>query len=540
VSTDPQAQRRWRAACPNCGAPVEFASAASASAVCGFCRSTLVRDGETLSRIGQSAEVFEDYSPLQLGATGRWMGAGFAVVGRLQRQAAGGNWNEWHLLFDSGGGTPRVAWLGEDNGSFVLSLEAPLDPAPPPPGQLRIGGPLTLAGQLWQVAAIVQATLAAAQGELPRPPATGRADTIVELRNAQGEVGTLEFGGPGPVWSVGRAVALADLALQGLRVTATGESVAEAGIQGRAFNCPSCGASLTPKLAQSKSLVCGQCSAVVDVPEGEAKALGYTAQSPAAEPPIPLGRMGRLSLDGQSPAGAWQVVGYQERCDLPEAGSDDEQSFWREYLLFNRLEGFAFLVDTREGWSLVRPLTGAPAQGPGGGAVWQGRSYALRWRYAARVTHVLGEFYWPVRLADVAQVADYASVDGQGLLSAERTADELVWSGGRTLDADSVRKAFGLGDASRAPLARDASAFQSGGASLLRNIVIALFVIVVLFSLLRAFSADDCQQYKDSFGADSAEYRQCRANGNRVGYGGYGNGAGGSYGGYNSGGGGHK
>ncbi|TNY03374.1 DUF4178 domain-containing protein, partial [Escherichia coli] len=80
---------------------------ASASAVCGFCRSTLLRDGETLSRIGQSAEIFDDYSPLQLGATGRWMGQGFAVVGRLQRGSELGPWNEWHLLFDSGGEVPR-------------------------------------------------------------------------------------------------------------------------------------------------------------------------------------------------------------------------------------------------------------------------------------------------------------------------------------------------------------------------------------------------------------------------------------------------
>ncbi|PTT86467.1 DUF4178 domain-containing protein, partial [Pelomonas sp. HMWF004] len=129
MSTDPQtpaAQRRWRAACPNCGAPVEFASAASSTAVCGFCRSTLLRErgvqGDVLERIGQSAEIFEDYSPLQLGTTGRWMGSGFAVVGRVQRGSELGNWNEWHLLFDASD-KPRVAWLSEDNGQFVLSLE---------------------------------------------------------------------------------------------------------------------------------------------------------------------------------------------------------------------------------------------------------------------------------------------------------------------------------------------------------------------------------------------------------------------------------
>ncbi|MBC7664140.1 MAG: DUF4178 domain-containing protein, partial [Caulobacter sp.] len=63
-------QRAWRAACPNCGAPVEFLSAASASAVCGFCRSTLVRDGESLRKIGTSAEVFDDFTPLAIGASG--------------------------------------------------------------------------------------------------------------------------------------------------------------------------------------------------------------------------------------------------------------------------------------------------------------------------------------------------------------------------------------------------------------------------------------------------------------------------------------
>ena len=68
-------QRRWQALCPNCGAPVEFASAASASAVCSYCRATLLREGDALRKIGTSAELFEDYSPLQLGAAGRYAGA---------------------------------------------------------------------------------------------------------------------------------------------------------------------------------------------------------------------------------------------------------------------------------------------------------------------------------------------------------------------------------------------------------------------------------------------------------------------------------
>ncbi|MFW1485264.1 hypothetical protein ACEV9B_23950, partial [Vibrio parahaemolyticus] len=63
-------------------------------------------------------------------------------------------------------------------------------------------------------------------------------------------------------------------------------------------------------------------------------------------------------------------------------------------------------------------------------------------------------------------------------------------------------------------------------------------LILLLFMLLRACSSDDCQQYRDSFGENSNEYRQCRANSRGSGV--YVGNSGGSYGGYSSGGGGHK
>src|SRR3954470_1257021 len=127
--------RTWRAACPNCGAPVDFRSAASAFAVCSFCRSTLVRDGDALRRIGQSAELFDDHSPLQLGAGGTFQGAAFTLVGRLQYRYRDGTWNEWHALFDNG----RSGWLSEDNGSYVFGFDQPLTEPAPAADALRVG-----------------------------------------------------------------------------------------------------------------------------------------------------------------------------------------------------------------------------------------------------------------------------------------------------------------------------------------------------------------------------------------------------------------
>ncbi|WZB64611.1 hypothetical protein WJ970_28865 [Achromobacter xylosoxidans] len=57
--------------CPQCGAPVSFTSAASVMAVCGACRSTLLKDAASVRRIGEAAEVLEDYSPICLGAVKR-------------------------------------------------------------------------------------------------------------------------------------------------------------------------------------------------------------------------------------------------------------------------------------------------------------------------------------------------------------------------------------------------------------------------------------------------------------------------------------
>ena len=81
--TDPAGpQRAYRAPCPSCGAPVEFRSAQSTHAVCAYCRSAVVREGDALKRIGRMAELFEDFSPLQLMAAGRWQGRAFTLVGR--------------------------------------------------------------------------------------------------------------------------------------------------------------------------------------------------------------------------------------------------------------------------------------------------------------------------------------------------------------------------------------------------------------------------------------------------------------------------
>lgn len=532
----PSPQRAWRALCPQCGAPVDFASAASPVAVCGFCRSTLARDGETLRRIGRVAELFDDHSTLQLGAAGRHEGQAFTLVGRLQMAYGEGRWNEWALLWDDG----RRGWLSEDNGRHVLGFDAPL------PAELAervarspnlasgpalnalwpLGATVPAGGQRWQVASLTEAVVASAEGELPAPPASG-ALRLLELRNPAGQVATVDLGpppvagagavltgaqpGPQPgarpetTWSVGQAVDLAELQLTGLR---SGE--AERSVAARSAECPSCGTALNIQLDSTQTIVCHQCRAVVDVSQGVGGDLAFQQQTvrPKWPPLIPLGATGRLALDG--PAQAWQVVGFAERWEVPD-DAEDEPTPWQEYLLYHRGQGFAFLVQAEDGWSWAVPITGVPVV-QGDLATWAGQAYPHRYTYRSQVHFVQGEFYWRVAKDQACQHSDYGTLRGR--LNREATAQEVTWSVGAVLPAATVRQAFGLksplADARASDAGPTVASTGTGAPGWMTTVLVLIVVLVLLAALVGRCSQDECDRQRQTFGADSAEYQECR------------------------------
>lgn len=517
----PKPQRVYQALCPSCGAPLRFLSAASTQAVCGYCKSTVAREGEALQKIGTQAELFDDHSPLQLFATGQWApnvpeggapaGQGrastFTLVGRLQYRYGQGVWNEWLAWFDDG----RTAYLSEDNGSYVMSqplqraLAGAMQQALGPVGKLQLGQTKTLQGTSYTVTSLQQATLIAAQGEFPTaPPPAGKTFLVAELRSPTGTVLSAEASSDPPGLYLGRAVGLEALRLKGLR-----DDAAQKDIQGRSFACPNCGSPVQPVLAETKSITCQSCNSLIDLSQGIGGELRHAVQDKPITPTIALGSTG--TLQGKS----WQVVGFQHRVGK-EAG-DDELFGWSEYLLYNRNTGFQFLVESTEGWSLVRPITGAP-QGSGSGVRYNGRAYTLQYRYTAETEYVAGEFYWQVNQGESTQNADYAN--GQYLLSSEQgrssTGGEVVWSSGSRLPFDLVARTFGLkgpGGVPQSRAARDTAlpAFAAASISSFWWVLFWIIVILVVFAMLR--SCDDTGS-GSSYG------------GNGGGYGGYSSGGG--------------
>jgi endogenous inhibitor of DNA gyrase (YacG/DUF329 family) len=468
-------QRSYRAPCPGCGAPVEFRSAQSTHAVCSFCRSTVVRSGETLSRVGKMAELFDDHSPLQLLATGTWDGRGFTLVGCLQYRGGSGAWTEWEALFADG----SAASLAEDNGSYVLAWPAPFGREPPPPERFRLGATTAVSGKPFSVTAIEQAVLVSAQGELPKLPPLGQPFAVVELRSADGEVLAIDYGVSPPQVSRGRQVRLEDLRMAGLREEVAREE------KGRQLTCPHCGAPIEVRLEGTRSITCATCNAIVDLDQGLGGELRHAVQDEPVQPLIPLGSSGQLQ------GTTWQVVGFQHRLGRDPADEDDEHFGWSEYLLYNRHRGFLFLVDATDGWSLYRTATGAPQLSPGGQtATYLGTQYRLQASYHSETSYVAGEFYWPVRRGQRTNHREFAS--GRSLLSMEQAGTEVTWSTGSAIASDTVAAAFGQStrkDLFRRGDAGPTTPAGSGmgcGCAVILLILLLILVIVVIASARRA------------------------------------------------------
>ena len=233
----------------------------------------------------------------------------------------------------------------------------------------------------------------------------------------------------------------------------------------RTIACPNCGGSVAIRAnGLSISAACASCGSVIDVAGPELKLIGEAAAR-TKQPLIAIGS--RAELAGS----LWEVVGFQTRSDVVEGWS------WDEYLLFSPYQGFRFLVADDENWTFYAMLP-QDVPHPGDGAD-DGRHYRLMSDSRARTDYVLGEFYWRVRVGDEVAVAEYG--DSPYLLSRETRDDEISWSRGVQLMAETVTQAFKLAPEAVVPTLFDAAmARRRGNRSVRRITALALLALCLL------------------------------------------------------------
>ncbi|MDB5805560.1 MAG: hypothetical protein JWN73_2882 [Betaproteobacteria bacterium] len=406
--------------CPSCGAPVKFRSEASVLAVCEYCNSTLLRQGEVLENLGKMAALQDDPTLLQLASEGSYKGTHFAVIGRVQMRYEDGLWNEWFLLFDD----QRQGWLGEASGEFYVTFEKPLPAAPPNFADIQVEQRVELDGKYYQVTDIESAMCIAGEGELPFSVGPGYEAPVVDLRLEQ-QFATIDYSDATPRVYFGERVDAKSLALTNLKEPESLDQAEAKNLNLAAFDCPNCAAPISLSNDKTKSFGCTSCGSLLDINNRKAQLVAKAQEVLSYPVALELGSTGKL--DGTD----WEVIGFMER------GSTNFS--WGEYLLFSRGKGYRWLSESSGHWSYLWNTT-QPAKVVGTSAWYENKEMAHFESYEATVKYVLGEFYWKVRFGDTTETDDY--VAPPQILSREKTPREVTWTVGRYMPVDEVQAVF--------------------------------------------------------------------------------------------------
>ena len=416
-----------------------FDVGSSMVAVCPYCRSVVARGDRSVEDLGKVAELVETGAVLRVGLEGKFDGRKFRLTGRVQLgHEAGGVWDEWYASF----GNEKWGWLSEAQGRYYM-LFAQKEPADLPDFQSLAPGEavqLIEESTRFVVAETGTATAKGAEGEIPYRLVPGSTYLFADLSGPSGEFATLDYSEVPPALFLGREITLDDL---GIPENIRREIFELREVKAKKINCPNCAGPLDLRAPDKTERVgCPYCGSLLDATQGNLTLLA-ALEKPAFELLIPLGSKGTFGEDKRT------VIGAIERSVTVE-GSD---YFWQEYLLYDRRDGFEWLIRSDNHWTHAKGVPiGAVEEGKTS-ASYKNRTFRLFQAGTAVVRGVVGECYWKVAIGETAYACDY--IHPPELLSSERSTagstEECNWTLGTYLSPAEVQKAFNLEEPLPAP-----------------------------------------------------------------------------------------
>jgi hypothetical protein len=410
--------------CPGCGAPIQFKSSASVLAVCEFCRTTVLKDAQSVINLGKMSEVLEDYSPLKIGTSGEFQGRTFSLIGRLQLQYSDGFWNEWYLLFDDG----TSGWLSDASGQLTMTSVQNGVAQLPRFEQLQPGRTATLFGQIFTASDVRTARCTAGQGELPFKVGQGYVARVADFR-AGDRFLTLDYSDEGGIRAyLGQSVELATLKPQLLRdATEITDSAGHFRGKVSALTCPSCGAAVNCVPGVTVHIICPSCHAAVDTAGAVATVLAAAQSVERQHFTLELGSQATIA------GSRYTLLGEMRR--------SDGQSTWSEYLLYSPGKPFIWLLETSDGWQRAEVLDRWPIWVDKNHVKLDQQDFRKTGEYSARVLFAAGSFNWRVQAGATVLVTEF--VNGPQSLAAEVSREEMTWSRSTAVPLDQVRAWFG-------------------------------------------------------------------------------------------------
>ena len=414
--------------CPSCGASVTFRSTASVMAVCDYCKSTLLKEADTVKDIGKMSDVLEDYSPIQINTTGVYWNKSFTVIGRIQLRYDGGFWNEWYILFDDG----DSGWLSDASGQFVITQRKEDTGVLPEFSSVRVGDTYNLRRSLYAATDKRTAQCISGQGELPFTVGKGWEAKVIDFRSGQ-RFATIDysFSGP-PIFYSGHSVYLHELSCQLLR-SADEITITTGKFRGKTigFDCPNCGSSIQYQTAMALHVICTSCHAEINCSEDTAVVLRKHNELGQIYTTLQLGDIGTFNQVKYS------IIGFMKCREI----DSDEFSEWTEYLLFNPTRGFLWLIESNGKWDQVQVLNDWPIYPISDSVAFRNKSYKKLYQYGSQVSYAAGAFNWRVVIGDKTLITDFGTETEK--LTLEQSSNEITWSLSKRLSAESLAESFG-------------------------------------------------------------------------------------------------
>ncbi len=425
-------------------------------AVCEYCKTTVLKDLDSVKDLGKMSDVLEDYSPIQINTSGTFGGNVFTVIGRIQLRYADGMWNEWYVMFDNG----KTAWLGDASGQYMLTSEVHGGSNVPPFTSLIPARAYTIGGHSYTASDVRTADCIGGQGELPFKVGSGWQAKVADLRSGRSFL-TLDYSEPGtPRIFVGQAVTLDELKCQLLREEDQIQAAAgkyHGKIQ--TLTCPSCGSNTSIVPGLTSTLICPSCHAQVDVSGSTAQVL--TQANAVAQHATTLELGAQATINGK----AFQIIGLMRV-------ADNENSVWTEYLLHHPTAGFFWIIETDQGWARAHVMDEWPIWAEENAAVLGNTTYNKLYRYPARVIYAIGAFNWRVGIGYQTEVVEFQN--GQIKLAAEITASEITWSQSTPVSADQIHAWFG----------QTVDAHKTGSTESIKSVSTKFIWIILLLNLI--------------------------------------------------------
>lgn len=444
--------------CPDCGRPLSFSAPWLNHAICA-CGSVIGRDHQEKLH-NQPLLVIQNVGDIiQPGVTGSWNGSRFIITGRFRVWFEDSVFNYWSL--DLGDGVVR--YLGEGYGLYGIYVPADKEIVSYGSGQrLPYRWPLVLKdGRQFTQMKTGQGRSVDVEGAFYKPEGT-KINSYEAVAEDGQRIEILEYDKEIVEIFQVHPVSFDSLSLANLR---GGEAA------GKTFRCNKCSHENTiTGYPYIQSWTCQNCSARFSMLR--TGAIEGEGENKGDDPGYTFLPGETLELQGIT----YSVTGCAQKVDKT-LGADT----WKEYSLYNREYGFAFLTEADGHWMLVRQTLETPPVSYVHTELFHFRDkpFYLFNKYRFRIKHALGCF--PGNIFDNAEEVEATDFIGPpDLWSVEQDKNGFTWFSGIYISRREIKQQTDR----RLPAKRGVGPAEPKGAVSINTVVLTTALVILAAMLI--------------------------------------------------------